>query len=50
MPCFRSVPFQTHLNVEAARQLDVGDVFFWRGHEGEVLKVVSIDILSDCAP
>ncbi len=49
MPCFRSVPFQIRLNDEAPENLNVGDIFSRRGHEGEMLKVVSIDILTDTA-
>jgi len=49
MPCFRSVPFQIRLNDEAAENLNVGDIFSRRDHEGEMLKVVSTDILTGTA-
>ena len=49
MPCFRSVPFQIRLNAAAAENLNVGDIFSRRDHEGEMLKVVSTDILTGTA-
>lgn len=49
MPCFRSVPFQVRLSDEDAENLNVGDIFSHRGHEGETLKVVSIDVFTNTA-